>query len=338
MLAPRWVFFFEKWYLDGQLPDGSFFFCYLAPMVLLGMRSVELIVCLFSPEGVEHKQTFHLQGRDLELSEGRDGARFAGGELVLDREECRFSLEREEAAVDLRYRPTAPPWLPAGGGLLLRRGKQSIRWVVPVPRAHVRGRVRVGGHEVAVGDGALGYSDFVQTNISPWRIPLRELLWGRALSEQTLVIWNRAGFKRGRETEHVSLGLVRSGAQQAQEFADVVPRFGEWSDHSPTGDRYPSAFGLTFGEQAGPVEAAVDQTRLLLGDFVADVQEFNSGFERWLYRTFTGNPVEYKLLSRVRVGDEQEGAVAAHEWVRWGRGRDQPEQRALPPPREGNQP
>ena len=120
---------------------------------------------------------------------------------------------------------------------------------------------------------------------------------------------------------------VISFAQGEGEFAEVEPQYSEWCEHAPTGDQYPSAFGLTYRETA----VAVDQTRLLLGDFVADVQEFNSSLERWLYRTFTGNPVEYKLLSRVRVGAGQDDALAAHEWVRWGRGRDRPERRALPP-------
>ena len=43
--------------------------------------------------------------------------------------------------------------------------------------------------------------------------------------------------------------------------------------------------------------------------------------ERWLYRSFTGNPVEYKLLSRVVTDGPLHGALAAHERVLWGRGR-----------------
>ena len=42
---------------------------------------------------------------------------------------------------------------------------------------------------------------------------------------------------------------------------------------------------------------------------------------RRLYRTVTGDPVEYKLWSRALLDGELRDAWAAHEWIRWGRGR-----------------
>jgi len=68
-------------------------------------------------------------------------------------------------------------------------------------------------------------------------------------------------------------------------------------------------------------ELRLHDTELHLGEFVADVQRFGSGLERRLYRTVTGDPVEYKLWSRAQIDGEPRDAWAAHEWIRWGRGR-----------------
>ncbi len=316
MLEPRRLFFFEKWYFDGQTEDGAFFLVYLAPMILAGKRSAELVACLFPPGGGEHRVSLHLKGRDVDLAEDRTRAAFPGGELSLDTEECRFALDRGDLRLDLRYRPMDPPWVPAGHGLLRRQGERSLRWIVPVPRAALSGTVRVAGADLRLEGSSLGYSDFVQTDIPPWRLPLRELLWGRALGEEILVIWDRASFTQGKQLTHASRGLVRLGAEERREVDEVVPAVESWCEHPATREGYPLEMGLRLGE----LDVSLDRTRLLLGDFVTDVQGFRSKTERWLYRTFTGNPVEYKLLSSARTEGVRE-ALAAHELVLWGRGR-----------------
>jgi hypothetical protein len=240
--------------------------------------------------------------------------------LVLDPEESRFSIDRGDLSVDLRYRPMDSPWIPRGDGILLRKGKRALRWVVPVPRARLSGSVRAGDIQTNL-DGH-GYSDFVQTDIPPWRLPLRELLWGRALSDNTLVVWNRVGFKNGKGTRHVCLGLIRQDNDERTAADSIEPNFSCWTDHPDTKDRYPAVLGLDLNRpEQKPAHIVLDETRLLLGDFVPDVQKFSSRFERWMYRKFTGNPVEYKLLSKMRNGSEGHRALAAHEWIRWGWGR-----------------
>ncbi len=324
MLAPRGLFFFEKWYFDAQSADGSFALAYFAPMALLGKRSAELVVCLFPPGEEGRRQSVHLKAGDFSLDEGRARASFSGGELALSPEECTFTCSREGVEVELGYRPMDPPWVPGGGGRLLEQKARALRWVVPVPRARVEGRVKVGDRERSF--SGFGYSDFVQTDIPPWRLPLRELLWGRALGPDTLVVWDRASFA-GAGDKHVAHALVSLDGEERRALRSFTPELGGWVEHPGTGGRFPSEVWLDLDGARGAEGGVTDRlqlgtTRLLLGEHVADVQRFRSGFERWLYRSFTGNPVEYKLLSEVGAGGAPRDALAAHEWVLWGRGRD----------------
>ncbi len=313
----RRPFDFEKWYFDGQTAAGDFFFLYLAPMKLLGSASAELVVALFPACGPPLRRSLNLKGAELQLAEDRCAAAFPGGELRLGPQECLFRLDAGDIRTELRYQPLDDPWLPADDGILARRGERILRWVVPVPRARLQGVLRIGDTEFRF-DG-WGYSDFVRTDIPPWTLPLRELLWGRALGPETLVIWDRIGLAGREGTERIGLGLVSLGNEPPREVTAIEADFRESVEHEPTRDRYPTDMALQLGQPARQLR--LHPTRLQLGEFVADVQRFRSELERWLYRQFTGNPVEYKLLSRISAADGPLDAWAAHEWVLWGRGR-----------------
>ncbi len=312
------VFTFEKWYFDGQTDDGSFFFLYLAPMTLLGRASAELVVSLFPAGGEGRRCSLNLAGADVQVDEDRMGARFRGGSLDLTTDRCRFGLKADGAVVDLTYEPLEPDWAPTEDGVVARHGSGVLRWVVPVPRARLRGAVAVGDDEI-IFDG-YGYSDYVRTDIPPWSLPLRELLWGRALGPDTTVIWNRVGVAGGRSLRHECFGLIRTDGGDRRTTRSLAADFSAWEDHAPTADRFPTDLGLRIGD-SDPVDVRLHPTTLNLGEFVADVQQFNNGLERWLYRSFTGDPVEYKLLSSVTIDGIPREAWAAHEWIRWGRGR-----------------
>ncbi len=318
-LPPRWLFSFEKWYFDGQTVDGDFFFLYLAPMVLCGRPSAELVVSLFPRGGGNPRRSFHLGPGALEVDDDRCGARWEGGDITLDRGETTVRLAREDVSADLSYTPLDGPWTPIEDGIVVRRGGGALRWIVPVPRARLEGVVRVGDSQIRL-DGH-GYSDFVQTDIPPWSLPLRELLWGRVLGPETLVVFNRVGIAVEGGVERVPLALERHGDGPSRSTVGLRAELAGWTDHPPTADCYPTELALDPRTGSGTPPLHLHDTTLHLGEFVADVQRFGSGLERWLYRTFTGDPVEYKLFARATLGDRELDAWSAHEWIRWGRGR-----------------
>ncbi|MBI4700204.1 MAG: hypothetical protein HY744_03390 [Deltaproteobacteria bacterium] len=318
-IEPRALFFFEKWYFDGQTEDGAFFFAYLAPLVLAGRRSAELVVSLFPAGGNEHRLSLHLAGGVVESNAERTRVALPGGEIELGSAHCRVRLRLEQADLDLSYRPLEPPWAPRGDGILLGRGRRRLRWVVPLPLGRLQGSVRVRDGEQRF-DG-LGYADFVQTDIAPWSLPLRELVWGRALAEDLVVVWNRVSFRPGSQClpglgDTVGLGLARLGtAGETLSLAGAEAELGEMQQHTRTGGAYPRELRLRLGA-AQEIDLRLDDTRLLLGERVADVQGFGSGPQHWLYRKLTGDAVEYKLLSRMTAAGRT--ALAAHEVVHWG--------------------
>ena len=322
MLAHRKKFFFEKWYYDAQADDGTFLFVYFAGITLMGRRSGQVVVSLTLPDGRTENRSCNFKRRQIDIADDRTAARFGDGELLSGASPSTFTLSAPEISLDLAWRSPDPAWIPGEDGVLLRRKRRALVWTVPVPCAQVTANVRVGDLEAQF--AGLGYHDFVQTDIPPWRVPLRELLWGRALGPEGAVVWNRPTFAGADGEYSVELGWAREGARGASIFSGVDYAATATTPHPDTGDSYPSEMTITMlpGEEGGEaVRFSLGKTRLFLGDNVADVAGFRGRVERWLYRKFTGNPVEYKLLSGASGTASLEGALAAHERVVWGRGR-----------------
>ncbi len=317
MVPYRKWFHFEKWYFDAQLEDGTFLFVYFADITLSGRRSGQVVASLTLPGQRTITRDFQYRRNQITVADDRLTATFGAGELSTGAEGCRFRWQEGDESIALEWSPLDPPWTPADEGVLFRWRKRRLLWKVPVPRAVVTGTVRLGALEREF--RGLGYHDFVQTDVPPWRVPLKELLWGRALSDRGAFIWNRPLFAYKGEEDAVELAWLSEGQSAPVEFNSIA-HTSELVSHPETGESYPAtmSFELSTQEQ---VKQTFDlhETTLVLGDSVADVAGFGGRMERWLYRTFTGNPVEYKLLSRVAAEGVLQGALAAHERVLWGK-------------------
>jgi len=177
MLRHRGFFFFEKWYFDVQCDDGTFAFLYFAGFTLLGKRSGQFVVCLSPPDGDAVMRSLPYSGRRIETDKDRTRAAFGSG-LVSSRPEGLVRCAQDDVEIELRYSPTDQPWIPGGDGLLLERKRRALLWQVPMPCAEVNGTITLGDRSARI--EGVGYHDFVQTDIPPWRFPLKELIWGRA--------------------------------------------------------------------------------------------------------------------------------------------------------------
>lgn len=318
MVPYRKWFHFEKWYFDAQLEDGTFLFVYFAGITLAGRRSGQVVASLSRPGQRTITRDFQYRRRLVAVADDRRGASFGAGELNTGDDGCTFRWQEGDEHIGLTWRPCDPPWTPADEGVLFRWRKRRLLWKVPVPRGVVTGTVKLGDAELEM--RGLGYHDFVQTDVPPWRVPLKELLWGRALSAEGAFIWNRPVFvQKGRGEEAVELAWLREGGSPPAHFTSITPA-SKLVRHPETGESYPGEMVFLLADEDRPTQTLrLVDTSLVLGDSVADVAGFGGKLERWMYRTFTGNPVEYKLLSKVAAEGALNGALAAHERVLWGR-------------------
>jgi hypothetical protein len=254
----RGPFLLEKWYADVLLDDGSVLIVYLAWMRIFGVRLARVRAELHragQPPVVGHATARDVKGSEDALAFGP--ARIEGRTLA---------WETEGLSGTLRYDPRHPavtlrePFLESGSRRLL--------WTVEIPDADVFGELRWPGGAAEI--RGRGYRDRVFFDIPPWRFPIRELRWGRAVAGPHACIWNAA-------------------------VTDVGTIAARWQDGR-----------IVAAEGALP---ELTDTRVIVRTAVADIEGLRLGWLRPLLRRLTRDPRETKSASAARLDGEPGRAV-----------------------------
>jgi len=155
------VFQLSKWYMDCVAPDGTAVVAYCARLVwgVVRLRYASALVCR---NGVVCETATLWPGRV-------PGPEFGG---IAWR--CRpLKIEGLWQALDQPVRQT-----------LLASREGNVDWHCLLPKA--RGRILLADGVVIEG---LGYVERLDLTLRPWELPIRELRWGRFLSDGAGVVW-----------------------------------------------------------------------------------------------------------------------------------------------------
>lgn len=149
-----------KWYADAVAPDGTALIAYHAELRWRG-AAVRLGSVLRAPA----------QGEVAVLVTARPGRAPVFSDATLTWPASRLFSGG-------RWTPLALPF----ARTLLSRGGRTLDWSCVAPAARV----------VIEGDGqleGLGYAERLEMTLAPWRLPIRELRWGRFVSDRASMTW-----------------------------------------------------------------------------------------------------------------------------------------------------
>jgi len=308
MLTPRGLFFAEKWYFDAQQPDGSFAFAFVALLTLLGRRSLELVAGAFPAEGAPVVRGLHMPGRDVRVSADRERLDFPCGAISAGGA-ARFEARAGDLDVRMDYRRLDAAWIPGGDGILHRDGGRALLWTVTLPCGEAEARLRIGDVDVRL--QGHGYADFVQTDIPPWSLGLRELHWGRALGAQGAIIWELPEFAGPDGLPQTApRGWMRlgTGPTRTFEMLAVEPLREEAAENGR--GLYPTELRIAMGD----MDVRVDRSRLVMARSVTEMNRMGGTLDRLIFRRASGNAPVLKLVSRATAGGVS--LLAAHERMR----------------------
>jgi hypothetical protein len=222
----------DKWYNDTLLPDGSVLLVYFGSITVGAICLSRVTADLFLPDG--RRRSGGAKGRRPVVTE--TGSDFGAGGFAADRLWWRTAGLRGEVAFTPRrlgFELRCP---------LLKSGRRSLHWMVEVPDADVRGEVCWPGGSMPV-EGR-GYRDRVWCDIPLWKLPIREVRWGRAFAGDHASIWVQATGPAGEVAEAWEDGHPISGA-----FSPPVVEPGRVSLEGPVVDLE----GLRLGPLRGPL-------------------------------------------------------------------------------------
>ena len=264
---PRWPFTMEKWYVDALLPDGTVLLVYVGRMYLCGLSWPRVTAELFRADGSV------VRGAAVAKPSEGLGEALDVGAACIDADSIRF--ETTGLSGELKMRPRFAPvtLLDPVWATKSRR----LTWVMEVPDADVEGHVRWPGGALAI-EGR-GYRDRVRMEISPWRFPIRRLVWGHAAAGPHAAVWLQL------DTE--------TGPIQAR-----------WRDGRIGSDREGLHDGVTLD----------DDTPFLDAD-ILDLDGLALGPLRGPLKRLGGDPHETKLRAAATIDGHPGRAV--HEVVVW---------------------
>lgn len=169
--VPPEAFEIAKWYFDCVTPEGHVFIGYLGHLRWKSL-AVHFQSALVHRNRDGTRETFswrrgtppHIQQNSVQWNS--KALRISGAWSAL------------ESSVETR---------------IFESQEGNVDWQCVQPRA--RATVRIG---TAKGLHGFGYAEHLRLTIPPWRMPLKELRWGRFLSESESVVWIdwRGGYSR----------------------------------------------------------------------------------------------------------------------------------------------
>lgn len=193
--------FFEWWYFDADFQDGSYLVAILHSSLYNAVdHKPTLDLRYYPPEGPPVIAIGRFDRVAYRAASDRCWVKI-GDCLAIDKGDCYWlSLRHELLVAELTFWPQLPGWRAGTGHLFADpTSGHHFDWVVPLPRARVKGTLTVAGQRRAV--VGIGYHDhnwgnlYLPAAFSRW-------MWGRVLAgDWTLIFGDVVG--RGSSPTHV---------------------------------------------------------------------------------------------------------------------------------------
>jgi hypothetical protein len=303
------AFYMKKWYFDFITDKGETFYAYFITYRIFGKSQGLVSAHLTLPDGNLMQDSIK-----TEYSSSNVEGKLAMGPhfLMQQNGRAKIHMELNHFTIDLHYFSLDKEWIPAKDALLLKKNRGFLKWHVPQPSARVEGTIKNTFHVLKI--NGFGYQDIVETNISPWRLPLSELLWGRAHCGDRTVVFNQVTTKKGNLIQNFLL----SG--RADLWDSLEDKKTAWP--APQDQRY------LIQAENDDTETRIDKSgwtlllkrRSIIEESpVTTSDRIRSTVLRNALARIAGDPQEKKMFSEARLSDGKKiwDGVAIHERVLW---------------------
>jgi len=203
--------FFEWWYFDVALGDGSYLVAILHSSLYNAIDHKPTLDLRYYPRaGAPITAIGRYERTSYRAESDRCCVRIGYSQAVHEGNCYRLELHQEPIHAELTFRPTLPGWKAGTGHLFADpTTNRFFDWVVPLPRAYVEGTLAVDGRQETI--SGEGYHDHNWGNLY---LPtaFRGWTWGRVLADNwTLIFGDVVG--RGPSPPHVTPLMLACGEE-----------------------------------------------------------------------------------------------------------------------------
>jgi len=319
------LFYLKKWYFDLVTPGGDAIYSYFIIGRIagfgLGLASTHLRYASGEQVRASVRTGFAVPDARGNLSLGRHS-------FIRNEDRADVRLVFENITLDLCYATVFGGWRPTGGGLLWNRGKRFLLWEVVQSLAEVKGTITAASGKFSI--SGVGYQDIVETSIPPWKLPIAELIWGRAHCGGHVVVFNQVRTREGEVLQSLLLGQPSSHLRAEIEASKTegFPPAPGWSLDS---DQNFSYIRDDNDREAAVVHRdfrlALSHPAVLEESPIVTAERFRSRISRRIFNGACGRPLELKMLSAadLEIKGIHHRGWAIHERVTWNWPQKEPE-------------
>lgn len=247
------IFRFEKWYADLLTPERDYIIIFHTLLEVFGIR-----ICFVEVNGsrFEGEQAVHINRRLKGIKRWEHTVFTRQGHLQYREERGEIKLLLGEMELVLNIKPVHPPDFSSRGLKIRNRGGGYLIWKPLYLKGRLEGRIHFTGDEEQVMNEeeltGTGYVDYLYSTMSPFRVPIRQLYWGRLHSQDLDLTFSYAlGIH---EKIYGAMMMIQTGGEilWLDEFRIQADR---WEKFEPPGISCPGSY---------VIEARSDRIQLVI--------------------------------------------------------------------------
>ena len=181
--------FFEWWYFDAHLDDGStVVIVYMTKSMIeyKGPLRPNVMLTITRPDGVKLSKSSQFPPEEFSASRQGCDVRIASNQVTGDLHTYQLYAEIEEISAKLTFTGIVPPWRPRDGKAFFGDRDHYFGWVVPIPYGSVAGTLTYDGESCEV--TGTGYHDHNWGNLALHKVQ-DHWYWGRAQFDDFTIIF-----------------------------------------------------------------------------------------------------------------------------------------------------
>jgi len=289
------IFRFEKWFVDVLTPEREYIVLFHSILEVFGVRIcfVEVNISQFG-EGPNYHINRKLKGlrrsgHTLSTHQGTIQYEIGSGKIML-------LLPGME--IKLNLRPDYPPDFHGKGMKIESSGNGSLEWKPLYLKTAISGSVRIEVEEklVMAKDqiSGKGYVDYLHSSLSPFRVPVRQLYWGRLHSMDVDLTYSYA--LDDNENLCGSQLIIQSGAETIR-LEEFLVHTDQWEVINPPGISCPVSYSIEASSQRLQVSLKVVHLKpAIVSEFAKNPKELGR-FRLALLRQLSRDPRGIKFYS-----------------------------------------
>lgn len=307
---------YEWWYFDASFENGYSAVAIVWPMNYSKpwRRQCTVQLSIYTPEGETCKHYIFPPRSTFQASRNTCDVRVGKGFMRGQYPRYEISLEAEGDGVELVFESEVPGWKPGQGANVVPFPlMKTMGWLVPVPRARVSGRLRLGDRVVEV-EGH-GYHDHNWGETPIFHV-VDNWHWGHVIAGEVGITWADITMQKSMDYQRAYMFLLSKAGRLVYESPDIRVRYDDWCDDGAFLHPYPRRISVAFGEGVssgvGVIGAAASGEIVMTVEKVIETQDLlemvgiPAPLIRAVNRMFS-KPYYFRWLSHVTGSIEVDG-------------------------------